>query len=247
MTDQLKRTKKDPASSQAVAQATSATGAINPTPGDALGLLAGIRRNFGVAAYGPVLTPDRFNRPSQACLFDGVDDYLEVPSDPLLALPRFSVLVTFKMLGLPIGGKVVATQQAGPYVQHRMTLVSKKDSYAIKVIREGGASYGSIKVDIGGWKAIYRSLYILPERYYQVALAYADGAVQLFVDGALKLEQAGVQAPPANSEPLLVGRMHATDYPEYFHGTIDEICFFDRPLSAEEAARLFQPGMPEVA
>jgi hypothetical protein len=263
MASHIKRNKKDrsgldaKAEAEATAQAgpqapisPAETTPPEPEPGrslaDALGLVTGIRRNFGAEAYGPVPAADRFNRPGHACLFDGIDDYMQLPSDPLLGPPRFTILVTFKMLSLPMGGRVVATQQAGPYAQHRMTLLSKKDSYAIKVIREGGAGYGSMKVHVGSWQMIYRSLYILPERYYQAAVTYTDGILQLAIDGVLKLEQAVLPAPMINDEPLLLGRTHAMDYPEYFHGLVDEVCFFDRPLSIEEVGQLFQPGAPEM-
>ena len=209
---------------------------------DPVGLLVGIKRNFTTAICGPVATADRFGRAGRAYLFDGVNDYLQVGSEPLLTPPKFTVVVTFKLLKLPIGGEVVATQQAGVYAHSENTLVAKKGTYIIQVAHEGGASYCYPKIYIGDWNTVHRGDQIQLNSYYQFALSYTDGNLRLAINGALKFEAAKVPAPASNTEFLVIGNRLSSPYPEFFNGIIDEVRLYDRPLTNEEVTRLYQAG-----
>lgn len=207
-------------------------------------IVSTIRKGLDAVLYGPVVTVDRFGRANQACIFDGVDDYLEIPNDTSINLKQFTVVLTFKIIAVP----------PGPDYASKMTIVSKGQdmgNYNISVSRFGGSSYPFVTYghhcSIGNFTATCWENKLALNKYYQIAAAYGDNILRLTFDGVLALEQDNVPEPVLNMEPLLIGKSPYDQDPEFFNGIIDEVRLYDSALPIDELTHLYQMEVPQLS
>ena len=74
--------------------------------------------------------------------------------------------------------------------------------------------------------------------WYHVAVTYDGSALKLYINGSLDTQVAGSGTIGATTNPLLFGSTYTTDGGK-FDGQIDEIHIFNRALSAQEIADLY--------
>lgn len=192
-------------------------------------------RKLTSTQYGPSLTTDRFGQPNKAYRFDGVDDFLQVANNASFNLKQLTLVLTFKILAVP----------PGPDYASKMTLVSKGldfGNYNISVSRYGSSTYPYVTYghhcSTGNFTATYWDKWLELNRYYQIAVAYANNNLRIAIDGALVLEQGNVPIPVSNTEPLLIGKSPHTNDPEFFNGIIDEVRLYNWSLTKDELTRL---------
>jgi hypothetical protein len=200
-----------------------------------------LNRKLTSTLYGPTLTTNRFSQPNQAYKFDGVNDFLQVANNASLNLKQLTLVLTFKILAIP----------PGPDYASKMTLVAKGQdfgNYNISVSRYGGSTFPYLTYghhcSSGNFTATYWDKWLELNRYYQIAVAYANSNLLIAIDGIIVLEQGNVPVPVSNTEPLLIGKSpHAKD-PEFFNGIIDEIRLCNWSLTKDELTRIYQSGTP---
>ena len=137
----------------------------------------GVRRNYGPILHGPVPTVDRFGRADQACEFDGVDDYVELPHEPSLSLQKeYSLIVTFKTTAYPSTASGVVSGNGTVLTMHVM---EKKGSFRVTLLQlvnrppyQPYMLYGHGAGKVPLWHTL-----ILANRYYQIAFMYAGRVV----------------------------------------------------------------------
>jgi len=213
------------------------------TPSPPVSFFQSIKRNLGITAYGPVPTANRFNQADQAYMFDGVDDYLEIPGDPSFALSQFTLLITFKMFRLPTDEEIVATTQTGPTINRTVSLVTNNAFYLSVVMRN--TTYAFIEY-------VHRAppttdgihsdaVPIEINQYYQVAVSYGSGNIRLAINGRTYVEEPILPILPG-TDPIRIGKGFNENHPHFFNGVMDDFRLYDWPLTNQELTRLYQLG-----
>ena len=81
---------------------------------------------------------------------------------------------------------------------------------------------------------------ISPDRFNHVAAAYDGSQVKMYIDGRPDASASFSDTPPTNTQPLFIGQRG--DNTDFFQGMIDEVEIFNRALTAEEIASIYNAG-----
>lgn len=195
------------------------------------------RKNLGATLHGPLPTVDRFGRADQAYKFDGIDDFLEIPNDAMLNLQKFTLVLTFKILAVP----------PGPDYATKMTLLAKgryPGNYDITLGCFRGSNLPLVSYShqssLSNFSTTCWNKRLELNKYYQVAVAYADHNVSIAINGVLGLQEGNLPEPLSNAESMLVGKSLNPDAPQFFNGVIDDVRLYDWALTLDELIRLYK-------
>lgn len=171
----------------------------------------------------PVVTP---SPQGKAIAFDGVDDALFVPENPLAGRPEFTVEILFK----PASG--------GGFEQRFLHLGAPDGDRALIELRSTpeGRWYldtflqsGTVKLALIDPAKTHRH-----DAWYWVALRYDGEHMSHYVNGVLELEKALTIAPlPAGQASLGVRQTRVS----WFKGEIREVRFHDTALAPDALQR----------
>lgn len=156
-------------------------------------------------AYGPVLTTDRFGIPNSAYTFDGVDDYIDIPT--LGAYQTFSLVVWVKF-----------------------TSTNLMNTFG----GSGAGWYPSVSVGKTAWYDgvdwRFSNSQINDNNWHNIAYVFDNDTFSIFVDGIS--EYSGVLGSFTNGAITQIGRISAGQ--RVFNGSLDDIRIYDRALNQSE-------------
>lgn len=164
--------------------------------------------------------------------FDGVDDYVVLPS----VNPTGAITVA----------AWVKSANSSDY-SGRWQLVSKYSAYILGK-NDGGQICFIIHNGID-WQGETSNCYVpTPSEWHHFAGTYdsSSGLLQLYVDGGLKNYTSTSGTINADTGPIHLAHRESSPGTTYFAGTIDEVLIFSRVLSANEIRLLYEnPGYPQ--
>ena len=192
------------------------------------------------AVHGAHLTTDRFGNANSAYHFDGVDDYVRVPDDPVLDGMSFLTLSVW----VEINGGV-----------HQMEVLNKYG-------HGDPRSNESYNIGIDGWGPLAVFQYTVQDTYvikignepllpgwHHIAGVYTGVEGKLYVDGSLVVlsrddpDAAGSLNSIANDLLIGCGEENGSLL-NFFQGSIDDIRIYDRALTASEVGELNVVPLP---
>jgi hypothetical protein len=181
--------------------------------------------------HGASLAQDRCDRPNSAYRFDGVDDFIEIPSSASLnfgagdfTLCCWVFLDQFPVLDVRVVGKF-ARYPTGP-------IHDDNYGYALVVWSDGTARAG---VGEGGTGAGVSSLVPLETgTWYFLTAVRSSGEIRLYVDA--ELQGSAANSRNGDNEASLEIGACKTDIADarWFPGSIDEVRLYNRALTREE-------------
>ncbi|MEM3483956.1 MAG: LamG-like jellyroll fold domain-containing protein, partial [Candidatus Woesearchaeota archaeon] len=163
-----------------------------------------------------------------ALTFDGIDDYITVPTDKSLNITNAITLEAW----INLAATPTTTQM----------IIEKGNLAADSVYWLYVTSSGTLKggVNISGWKEVSDGGSVSPNSWHHVAMVYNGSAVRLWLDGTptgSALSATGNIG--VNNLNLIIGKYSTY----YLKGTIDEVRIYNRALSAEEIATSYNAGI----
>jgi hypothetical protein len=185
---------------------------------------------------GATLITDRFGNANKAYSFDGIDDFIEAPSNSGLQLSAaYSIGLWFKanvfyngQYGYTLISKIQSTNWYGGYE------ISIGETNSI-----GGVSHtGNIN---GNFQLLNTGLY--SGSWYNVIVTFNGTQLKLYINGNLvdTINQSG--ALQTGNDPLRFGRRGGGGiYDQWFNGIIDDIGIWNRALTQQEITRLYDGG-----
>jgi hypothetical protein len=175
--------------------------------------------------------------------FDGVNDYVQIPSDNSLSFNAdFTLAMWIKHSGAAesngIGGgwRMISRQTHTDLYHIRIADSSSnvKNGLVEMEIRDEGPLYevtSQTNVTDGSW-------------YYIVGLRSGD-EIKVYVNGELEGKANATSAPLTPDVDLQIGRIAMSDR-EYFDGIIDEISMYNYALSDEEIEQNYEDMKPII-
>lgn len=180
---------------------------------------------------GPVLTTDRLGVADAAYSFDGVDDSMFSPD---LATQPGNVSLS-AWFNYPSGGGTGTHQ-----------IVQVRRAAALAVVDDNLVTVLNLNGNLGGDEYIGRGTptTVTPDEWHLATLTYDGTTFRSYLDGVLfdeYLDADGITYPDPNTIGTIidVGR---TEGGELYQGSIDDIRFYGRVLSANEIAAMAQSG-----
>jgi hypothetical protein len=185
---------------------------------------------------GATLTADRFGNIGNAFNFDGVNDYVEVPDN-----------LSVNLIGDLTMSAWVNTQ--GDNGQNYQTIISKREtywtweynmilSYHNGVIHEN-KMLTSRALGQGNQEQAWSTVSYSALNWEFWTVIYSSGQVKLYKNGILDQTQSFTLIPNQQNCPLLFGKNTLVDNSEQFFGEIDDIGIWNRALTEQEIANLY--------
>jgi hypothetical protein len=182
---------------------------------------------------------------AQAFSFDGVDDFVSVPHEPSQNIREALTIDAWVM-------KKGLCQRLNCIVLMKEDVPASLDEdlrYGLLIFDEGGVAPGrvSLSLNTGIWEDVVISNTVLQENiWYHVAGTYDGSTAKIYVNGILEnsAQKSGLILPSTGGA-IKIGQESAVEDPgppEFFNGLIDEVELYNRALSAEEIAALFNAG-----
>ena len=163
--------------------------------------------------------------------FDGVNDYIMVPDAAELEPGSFTLEVWFKPLSLP---------------PDFIKIVSKRglssSGYQIYLDSAGSIIFS---VDTGGGNGVTSASTVTLGSWYHAVGVYDGSTVTFYVNGVSQGSGA-LSGSVASTMDVYIGRNNPAEagtqqsWDTYFNGSIDDVRFYTRSLSAEQVAAIFQ-------
>ncbi len=172
--------------------------------------------------------------------FDGDDDYVEVANDQSQQIATNQItLSAWIKLDADVGG----TQRG---------IINKQQAHGIawgfEMFGDGyGGSSGNQLVfhDSDGGSAWYNCVSptdLNLSQWYHVAVTDNAGAIEIYIDGQPDWSSGDGYGIPSNiNAPIIMGTGSPSSF--FFNGTIDDVRFYNRALSAGEIWQLYQQGL----
>jgi len=159
--------------------------------------------------------------------FDGDGDFLDCGANPILALTdAVSISAWIKVAVMGADHKVGGNQD-GANGGYKMSVYGDKIEFEIRTAANSAVLNRSVE---GG-------TIIETDLWYHVVGVYSleDGYIRTYVNGELDRELLTTEALGASPGPLMIGCEPFNTGSYNFNGVMDEVCVYDKALSAAEA------------
>lgn len=215
------------------------SGLVSWWPGDGhaddiVGDNHGTLRNAAAFANGMV---------EQAFGFDGVDDFVSAPHKAQQNIREALTIDAWVM-------------KKGPCQRLNCIVLMKEDvpapgendlRYGLLIFDEGGVAPGRVSLSLNTaiWEDVVISNTVLEDNVWRHVAGTYDGSIaKIYVNGILEnsVEKSGPLLPSTGGAIKIGQESAAGEDPEFFNGLIDEVELYNRALSAEEIAALFDAG-----
>ena len=158
-------------------------------------------------------------------VFDGVDDYIEIPDDPRLDLETELTITTWiKPDSLPTSDLKTILSKDENYEFHLNTSGEILWWWSASSFTTSGAN-----ISAGNW--------------YHVAITYKSGQQYIYINGVEKGSHTYAGNLPLNSDPLQIGQDQFYGN-RYFSGNIDEVQIYGRALTISEINEIYNETHP---
>lgn len=181
--------------------------------------------------YGATPTTDRFGNPNSAYYFDGVNDFIQTPVNGNLNPLSFSVW--FKADTTLGEQSIIDSDRSGTF-GHSLILGYWNGDGELDLQYHNGPFPGAPGTGNTGF-------YPEAGQWYHVVVNFGP-RMEVFVDGTEVASWDYDPAPPGpDGSNYRIGRHNIGD-PQWFQGSIDDVRFYNRVLTSEEAGVLANEG-----
>jgi MSHA biogenesis protein MshQ len=162
--------------------------------------------------------------------FDGIDDYVEISNNALLSFSNnFSVGVWIKIDEIPTSGL--------------KTILSKDENYEFHVNANGKINWWWQTATSNNTRQFNSIATIVAGEWTHVVISFSTSSQKIFINGIESGSATFPENTTTNSDPLQLASDQNSSG-RYFQGNIDEVNFFDKALSENQARELMEVTRP---
>ncbi len=169
---------------------------------------------------GATLTPDRFGNVNSAYSFDGVDDYIEIPSSLTFSEITFSAWIN----------------AAIAYINNRGIFTIDDTGGQFFIIR--GNSVDALSVIVNGVEVNEYEWSFEIDVWTHIAVTYDGYSIIIYKNG-VSTETGGINGLPITGIIYIGGVGRPVFATEFWDGDIDDVWIYNRALSEDEIDSLF--------
>ncbi|MCL5282667.1 MAG: LamG domain-containing protein, partial [Planctomycetes bacterium] len=164
--------------------------------------------------------------------FDGSDDYVEIPDDPLLAITTEITIAAWTNMRATASDEMAIVSKGG--------WAANDLPYELTETR-GGVIFWQFYNDAGRDSCSPNS----PPagEWHHIAATYDGASFQCYVDGALAEEWAYAGKMPVNTAAVNIGRRSRGG--TFFNGLIDDVAIYNRALTVDEIQSTMEGHLQE--
>lgn len=205
---------------------------------------SGYQNNF--INHGATLTNDRFGCPKSAMLFDGENDYLEIPTSSTYQLTQFPFTVSMWY-------KTNDSLRAHPLFSNALSNNSRYSGLIVNQILDKTdnsnlltSSYGDNGGSGPGNRKATSIKHFENNSWHQVVIVcHSFDSTQIFFDGKLQsttLSGSATSMVIAQNAKGLIGTYNFQGTTSYFKGVMDELKMWNSALTPEDIKTNYQPS-----
>ena len=169
----------------------------------------------------------------KALQFDGVDDYVDVPSSAILSGLNTITVEAWVNPTKTTEGTIVSKHDNYQNREWQLYINPYTYKYTFQVFDENTDTFSEVvgvAATIGKWTHIVG--------------VYNNGKLQIYCDGVLTDSKTTDKIIRVTNAPIRIG--NRADNTRYYGGIIDEVMIFNRSLSEEEIKFLYQEGLKKL-
>jgi hypothetical protein len=198
-----------------------------------------VNTNDGIV-YGATLTTDRFGVVNSAYNFNGVSNYIEVPSNTQLSFTSaYSIsawvnLNNYTSTGWPNQAAIVSkVDGTGWYGGYELVGLSDASGISKNLFTSGNIGGANVSLNKSGLSI---------NQWYNAIVTYNGFKIKLFVNGVCvdSLNKTGNLQTSSNS--LRFGRRRPS-FDNFLNGKIDDVCLWNRALTNCEIQQLYTSSL----
>lgn len=202
------------------------------------------------AVYGASPSPDRFGNANSAYYFDGIQSYIQIPDHHSLnfaADEDFSISLWVKIADTQNDLNAHNNEILGKW----NTQVTSSYPYAIRYWNSFASAANKGKIFTmrydskvcGNNPIINSNCVVSTESWHHLVFLKKGNQISLFKDGVLQesvTDNTSLSCNTKNTNPIFIGKRDTER--RFFTGFIDDIAFYNRPLTNDEIKILFEEG-----
>ena len=172
--------------------------------------------------------------------FNGISDFISIPSTSTLQLSRFSIVVWFKTSKNytpdPINGGEGMMITKGGWISN---VTGEQLSYGLW-ISDANHLRGGFETTTGTDNILTTSGTTFNDgKWHHGGLTYDQSKLKIYTDGKLFKEMSTSAMPEINNIPLVIGKNPLTRRQGYFKGNLDEAKVWNRAISSTEITNMY--------
>ena len=186
--------------------------------------------NNNGSVHGANLTSDRFGNPNSAYSFNGINDYISVPSSSTLNFQK-SITINFWMMIKNFFNREQYVISQGSYDNRLKISIIPNNHLRWTIKTNSSNNNGIIDLDT--------ETQLVKDSLYNVTVLYSGSDYEIYLNGNLDSFSSWSCSILQTSIPLTFAQMLPSDQNYNFNGTLDDIRIYNYALSVEQIKKLY--------
>lgn len=188
---------------------------------------------------GSTLVPDRFGLADKAYYFDGISNYIDCGTNPLMA-PTTTQTISISVWIKP---SFIAVDSYGRIICSKVVAYQPNNANFYGAIVYTQPNKFNIRQNNAVVHSIISDEYDL-EQWYHLVMVFQEGTnkTKLYVNGLLAKEETVSYSSAVSTAPFMIGNMpqFGANDPFHFKGIIDDLAVYNKALSAAEVLAIYR-------
>ncbi|MBL7748965.1 MAG: PKD domain-containing protein, partial [Chitinophagaceae bacterium] len=187
-------------------------------------------------------TQGRTGKNATAGYFNGKNSFLRIKHNQQLTPQEMTLVAIIKPMGFYMGkcyNNSIIDKGTSDYLSGVYSLRFTAGEYTGGDCDDPSLDHqnfvGAISTNAGSTS---KNLWVKLNSWYCIVYTIGKYETKLYVNGKLMSTTAKRVPIGRNTDDLFIGKKNNSQFPYWYHGAIDEVRIYDRPLNAEEVAAL---------